>query len=262
MNTDLFTLWRTEYGAGLGAIGFSCVTGKASLLVLTAGPGITNAITAVKQAFEESLPVIVLGVNNFSSVLNRRVGAMHEIPDSTVFFPSITCGQYKLTDAGKFYQVLTATIQKAVREHSPVYLEIASDVLMKVENYEIPESNLGAEVKYSCELTEDFIRDLAQASRPILIVGYGTVLANCERDVEKLAGMLNIPLVPTVKAVSYYQATPQNCGPLLDRILAVEPLAKECDLALVLGSSLSYLNTANNQLKFGGKIYRFIVLPH
>jgi len=259
LNTDLFSIWRTEYGAGLGAVGFSCSTGKASLLVLAAGPGITNAITAVKQAFEESLPVIVLEINNFSSVLNRRVGSMHEIPDSTVFFTSITCWQQKITDARDFYEVLSDSIEKASLEKSPIYLEIPNAVLMKVEECEIPLTVSGVHRKHCCELTDEFIDDLIESSRPIIIAGYGTVLSKCVSDVEKLASMLNVPLVLTIKAVSYYQNTVQNCGAILDRILTVEQLAEECDLVIVLGSSFSYLNTANNRLKFGGKIYRFII---
>lgn len=160
LNTDYFSIWCTEYGAGLGTAGYSCSVGKASLLVLTAGLGITKAITAVKQAFEESLPVILLGINNFSSILNRRVGAMHEISDSTSFFTSITCCQQKITEVRNFYKVLSDSIDKASLENSPIYLEISKDVLMNVEEYEIPLTVSGVQRKCDCALTDEFISGL------------------------------------------------------------------------------------------------------
>ena len=252
------SIWRTEHGAGLGAVGYSTSTRKASLLVATAGPGITNSITAVKQAYEESLPIIVLGVNNFSSVLDRKVGSMHEIPDSMVFFETISCHQERILKSENFVSTFLKAFEIALRENSPVYLEIPSDVLIQSEGLSWDESII-AEMKvekYKCELSDEFISDLIAADSPIIIAGWGTVMADCVNQVEVLANLLNVPLVPTVKASSWYGGK-QNVGAILDRTLTIGKVAAEADLIIALGTSLSYLNTSNNNLKFGGKIYRF-----
>jgi thiamine pyrophosphate-dependent acetolactate synthase large subunit-like protein len=285
------SLWRTEYGAGLGAVGYSSISHKPSLLVLTAGPGITNAVTSVNQAYEESLPLIVLGINNFSSVLDRRVGAMHEIPDSTVFFKTITCFQKRISNPDSFHDTFVYALQKACCENRPVYIEIASDILIAVENMKFDLSNMHLRdncietnvnlgmsnecrnnpcihrfefsnllpiPRYSCVLTNEFIEDLNISKKPIIIAGYGTVLSNCTTTVEKLAKLINAPLIPTIKAISWFNNTTQNVGTILDRTLTVKSFATDCDLVIAIGTSLSYLNTNNGALLFGGKIYRFI----
>src|SRR3712207_5574132 len=74
-------LVRHEQGAGFMADGYARVTGRPGVCALITGPGLTNALTPIGQAFSDSIPMIVVSSTISSEALGRGWGRLHEITD-------------------------------------------------------------------------------------------------------------------------------------------------------------------------------------
>src|SRR5579872_3925361 len=74
-------LVRHEQNAGFAADGHARVTGRPAAAFVISGPGVTNALTAVAQAYSDSVPLIVVASAPVRSSLGKGWGVLHEVPD-------------------------------------------------------------------------------------------------------------------------------------------------------------------------------------
>ena len=70
-------LTRHEQGAGFMADGWSVVTGKPGVCVLISGPGLTNALTPIAQAFHDSRPMLIIASTTPTNALGKSFGPLH-----------------------------------------------------------------------------------------------------------------------------------------------------------------------------------------
>ena len=83
-------LARNEQGAGFMADGYARASGRAGVCVTISGPGVTNASTAVGQAYADSVPLLLLSSTNASATLGKGWGCLHETADQQRLTESIT----------------------------------------------------------------------------------------------------------------------------------------------------------------------------
>ena len=74
---------RNEQGAGFMADGYARVSGRPGVTLLISGPGVTNALTAVGQAYADSIPMLMLSSDAASYTLGKGLGCLHEVPSLT-----------------------------------------------------------------------------------------------------------------------------------------------------------------------------------
>src|SRR5258708_3811410 len=170
---------RHEQGAGFMAAGYALAAHKPGVLLTTAGPGVTNVLTPVAQAYCESIPLIVLALNNYSSQLDRRLGLFHELQDFAGLFGSRCVDHFRALDPSDLpYALGQAFNYQRSRRPGPYVLEIPSDLL---------ERDAG-NVKWSpwraCRpvpeptALDEAARLLAEAQRPVLLLGGGARVSN------------------------------------------------------------------------------------
>ena len=75
---------RHEQGAGFMADGWSIVTGKPGICVLISGPGLTNALTPIAQAYHDSRPMLVIASTTPTDALGKSFGPLHDLPLSLI----------------------------------------------------------------------------------------------------------------------------------------------------------------------------------
>ena len=121
---------RHEQGAGFMADGWSIVAGKPGICVLISGPGLTNALTPIAQAYHDSRPMLVIASTTPTDALGKSFGPLHDLPDQAAVARSVCAFSETVTDP----TMLPALIERAWNVFTsarprPVHIAIPMDVL-------------------------------------------------------------------------------------------------------------------------------------
>lgn len=200
-----------EQHAGYAAEAYSRLSGKPALLVVTSGPGGTNAITPVVSAWIDSVPLLVLSGQSRSSQLKgvsqtRQMGSQEVSISSLVSEHTQWFGQ--VTNGRDFEEDLDAWLQATSKEMraGPSWLDFPLDVQLADYNFAPPPKTTG---KLTGLVVDGHLFDsysveslLSGCERPILAIGAGARLGGLnEKDVQGLVTTLDIPVVATWNAV-------------------------------------------------------------
>ncbi|MDT8346141.1 MAG: thiamine pyrophosphate-binding protein, partial [Thermohalobaculum sp.] len=120
---------RHEQGAGFAADGYARATGRVAAVFVITGPGLTNMLTPMAQAFADSVPMLVISSVNARPVLGMGAGDLHEVRDSTGMAAHAAAFSHRLADPAQLPAVLARAF--AVFEGArprPVHLEIPRDL--------------------------------------------------------------------------------------------------------------------------------------
>ncbi|MBI3943703.1 MAG: acetolactate synthase [Chloroflexi bacterium] len=187
---------RHEQAAVHAADAWARLTGKPGVAVLTAGPGVTDGVTGVANAYRANSPVLVIGGQGPFAQAGR--GSLQEMDHVSLMRP-IT----KWSGAGLQTERLAETIETAMRHmfagrYGPAFLEIPLDILMNYAGESeavIPPFDLR---RPACGTTPVAIRQalalLAGAERPILMAGGQVKWCNAYLPLQRLAAQLHLPV--------------------------------------------------------------------
>ncbi|MCX8507280.1 MAG: thiamine pyrophosphate-binding protein, partial [Rhodobacteraceae bacterium] len=120
---------RHEGGAVFMADGYARVAGKPGVAFVITGPGLTNALTAMGQAKEDSVPVLVISGVNRRASLGLGMGHLHELPDQAGMVRAL-CPSFQITGPEALEPVLNqafAALQTG--RPGPVHIEVPTDVM-------------------------------------------------------------------------------------------------------------------------------------
>jgi acetolactate synthase-1/2/3 large subunit len=206
-----------EQGASIAAESYSQYTNKIGVVLVTTGPGATNALTGVASAWLDSIPMLLLTgqVQNKDRVGNSGVRQMgfQEI-DTVGIYKSIT--KYAVTICDP--KMVKYSLEKALwlatnRRPGPVILDIPLDVqAAEIEPNEL-ESFQPDIINYDLSNIKDISKKLSQAKRPILLVGNGVRLANALPEFYEFIEKTKIPVLTTWKTLDLIEEEhPQYVG--------------------------------------------------
>ncbi|WP_263626643.1 thiamine pyrophosphate-binding protein, partial [Xinfangfangia pollutisoli] len=120
---------RHEQGAGFMADGYARVTGKPGVAFVITGPGLTNTLTAMGQAREDSVPMLVISGVNRRNSLGRGLGLLHELPDQAAMVRSL-CHTETLTDPADLGPCLDRAFAAMLGGRpGPAHIEVPTDVM-------------------------------------------------------------------------------------------------------------------------------------
>src|SRR6202790_1392696 len=255
-------LVRHEQGAGFAADGFARLSGRPAAAFVISGPGLTNILTAVAQAYSDSVPLLVVAAAPVRASFTKQWGVLHELHDQAALA------------AGVFGIARSARNAEDVREHlrlclasfrtgrpRPAYLEIPLDVLaepttLEAERFEgtplMPQARpdqIGAAVRL-----------LSQAARPLIIAGGGARHAAAE--LRRLVETLDCPLVTTAAGKGVLADDhPANFGTSLP-YPPIQRLVADADVVLAVGTELGETDISfSTKLPLGGVLIRIDVDP-
>src|SRR5499425_2215007 len=123
-------LARHEAGAAFMADGYARASGAPGVVVVTTGPGATNALTPLVESYAGSMPVVVVMSDVASPLVGRDLGALHEVPNQIDCFRPVTRWAETLDDTAAIPTSLAAAFEltRAGRP-GPVALSIPNDLL-------------------------------------------------------------------------------------------------------------------------------------
>jgi len=231
-------LARHEQGAAFMADGYARAGGRPGVCFLITGPGVTNAATAVAQAYSDSVPLLVLAAVNARRDLGLGRGRLHEMADQRASAAGY-CGLAATVPGPAEIAPLLARAFAgfATGRPRPVHLELPIDLLDESAPDMLQPPPLPAPPRPDPAAVTEAARLLEAAQRPVILAGGGALRA--APWIAALAERLAAPLLTTVAGKGLIDpAHPLHAG----AILATAPgraLLAGADAALVLGSELA-----------------------
>ncbi|MFN0122313.1 MAG: biosynthetic-type acetolactate synthase large subunit [Blastocatellia bacterium] len=210
-------LVRHEQAALFGAAGYAQATGKVGVALVTSGPGGTNAVTGITNAFMDSLPIVVFS----GQVPTHLIGndAFQEA-DLTGMTRSCTKHNYLV----KKVEDLAPTIREAFHvaatgRPGPVLVDLPKDITAAMTEFSYPETIELKSYKPQTQADARSVRRAAQlminAKKPVLYVGGGAVAADAYQEVRAIAERLNLPTTCTLMGLGGFPAShPLSLGML------------------------------------------------
>ncbi len=195
-------LVRHEQGAGHAAEGYAHVTGGVGVCMATSGPGATNLVTAIADAYMDSVPIVAIT----GQVASKSIGtdAFQEADIRGITFP-ITKHSFLITDPLEIPHAIAAAFHLARSGRpGPVLVDIAKDALASMTEFVWPEEldlpgYHPVEKPHSKQIREA-ARLIAAAERPVLYVGGGVNRARAWDGLAELVKLTGIPVVTTLMA--------------------------------------------------------------
>ena len=232
-----------EGSAGMMSDGYTRATGKMSMMIAQNGPGITNFVTAVKTAYWNHTPLLLVTPQAANKTIGQ--GGFQEV-EQMKLFEDMVCYQEEVRDPTRVAEVLTRVIAQAKRQSAPAQLNIPRDMWTKVVDIEIPEPIEFEHSSGGGKSVSDAAHLLSEAKNPVILNGAGVVLSKDGITASMtLAERLDAPVCV---GYQHNDAFPGNhplfAGPLgYNGSKAAMQLIKDADVVLCLGTRLNPFST-------------------
>ena len=233
-------LVRHEQGAGHAAQGYAMVTGKVGVCMATSGPGATNLVTAIADAYLDSVPIVAVTGQVSSTVIGSD--AFQEADIRGITLP-ITKHSYLVTDPAEIPRVIAEAFHIALSGRpGPVLVDIAKDALQANTTYVWPnELALPGYRPFSRphnKQIREAARLIAEAKQPVLYVGGGIIKSDASQQLAELVELTQIPVVTTLMARGAFPDSHElHLGmPGMHGTVAAVGALQKSDLLITLGA--------------------------
>ena len=203
-------LVRHEQGAAHAADGYARTSGKPGVVLVTSGPGITNAVTGIATANMDSIPMVVISGQVPSPLIGND--AFQEV-DAVGITRSCVKHNFLIKDISE----VAITVKKAFHiattgRPGPVVIDIPKDVTinqMELEEYQetIEMRSYKPTTKASNRQIKKAAELIANSQRPILYSGGGSVIGNASKELRELTRLLGFPITQTLMGLGAYPGT-------------------------------------------------------
>jgi len=195
-------LVRHEQGAGHAAQGYAMATGKVGVCMATSGPGATNLVTAIADAYMDSVPIVAVTGQVPSGAIGSD--AFQEADIRGITMP-ITKHNYLVTDPAEIPRAIAEAFHIAsTGRPGPVLVDVSKDALQAMTSFTWPETldlpGYRPVTRPHAKQVREAAKLIVEAKQPILYVGGGVIKAGAAAELKVLAELTNIPVVTTLMA--------------------------------------------------------------
>ena len=242
-------LVRHEQGAGHAAQGYAAATGRVGVCMATSGPGATNLVTPIADAYMDSVPIVaVTGQVGAASI---GTDAFQEADIRGITMP-ITKHNFLVTDPAEIPRTIAEAFHIAsTGRPGPVLVDVAKSALQATTTYDWPSEihlpGYRPVTRPHAKQIKEAVRLILDAKRPVLYVGGGTIRAGASRELLELAALTGIPVVTTLMARGAFpDSHPQHLGmPGMHGTVAAVAGLQRSDLIVSLGARFDDRVTGN-----------------
>jgi len=233
-------LVRHEQGATHAADGYARATGKAGVVLVTSGPGATNAVTGIATAYMDSIPMIVIT----GQVPKHLIGndAFQEV-DSVGITRPIVKHNFLINDVNDIAETFKKAFYVATTGRpGPVVIDIPKDITAEKVAFEYPAKiemrsynptfkGHGGQIKRALDL-------MLSAERPMLYTGGGVILGNGSEQLRTLTRSLGFPITQTLMGLGAFPASdPLSLGMLgMHGTYEANMGMHHCDVLIAIGA--------------------------
>jgi acetolactate synthase-1/2/3 large subunit len=233
-------LVRHEQGAGHAAEGYAAATGRVGVCMATSGPGATNLVTPLADAYMDSVPIVAVTGQVPSAAIGTD--AFQEADIRGITFP-ITKHNFLVTDPDEIPRRIAEAFHIAgTGRPGPVLVDISKDALQARTRYRWPEAldlpGYRPVTRPHGKQVREAARLVLEAHRPVLYVGGGVVRADAAAELKVLAELTGIPVVTTLMARGAFpDSHPLHLGmPGMHGTVAAVGALQKADLLVTLGA--------------------------
>jgi acetolactate synthase-1/2/3 large subunit len=233
-------LVRHEQGAGHAAEGYAQATGRVGVCMATSGPGATNLVTPIADAYMDSVPVVAIT----GQVPSASIGtdAFQEADICGITLP-ITKHNFLVKDPAEIPRTIQEAFHIALTGRpGPVLVDLPKDVLQAETRFSWPPAmdlpGYRPVLKPHGKQIREAARLIAEARRPVLYVGGGVLKAHASVELRRLAELTGIPVVTTLMARGAFpDSHPQHLGmPGMHGTVSAVSALQKADLIVALGA--------------------------
>jgi len=232
-------LTRHEQGAAHAADGYARASGKPGVCIATSGPGATNLVTGIANAYMDSVPLVVFTGQVPTSLLGKD--SFQEADITGITMP-ITKHNYIVKDTSELAQVVREAFYLAsTGRPGPVLVDIPRDVSAGETDYEEPGPlflpGYQPKLKGSPKQVQKAVKAISEAMRPVIYAGGGVVAANAHEELLRFAEMLPAPVATTLMGLGGFPGNhPLSLGMLgMHGTKYANYAVCECDLLIAVG---------------------------
>ena len=237
-------LARHEQGAGHAAEGYARSSGKPGVLLVTSGPGATNAVTALTDAYMDSVPVVCIS----GQVPTHLIGtdAFQEC-DTTGITRPCTKHNWLVKDVADLADILNQAFEIATTGRpGPVLVDIPKDIQFNKGIYKVSKKKLAKKLngtltnKINLKDVDKFIEMIKKSSKPIFYTGGGVINSGPKASelLRELISLTGFPITSTLQGLGAYPGDdPQFLGMLgMHGTYEANNAMHDCDLMINIGA--------------------------
>jgi acetolactate synthase-1/2/3 large subunit len=254
---------RHEQGAAMMAAGYARASGRVAACFVVPGPGLTNALTGMGQAYSESAPLLMVAGQNALPQLDREGAHFHELQDSLAVARAVSGYTARVASAAELPRAVREAFRLMhTRRPRPAYIEVPLDVqTARTEAVALPVERYvraGAEAAAIARAVDV----LSSARRPFIFAGGGVESADAVEALARVAQRLRAPVVTSVfgrGAIS--DRHPLALGDGWGRLPLYQELLEQADAVLVVGSRIDVVSDVDTGGRFPSRIVQIDIDP-
>ena len=231
-----------EGSGGMMADGYTRASGRMSMKIAQNGPGITNFVTAVKTAYWNHTPLLLVTPQAANKTIGQ--GGFQEV-EQMALFEDMVAYQEEVRDPSRVAEVLNRVILKAKRASAPAQINMPRDFWTQVIDINLPKAVDFERPSGGSEAIDEAAKLLSEARFPVILNGAGVVLADAIPATEALAERLDAPVCCGYQHNDAFPGShPLFAGPLgYNGSRAGMELISKADVVLALGTRLNPFST-------------------
>ena len=233
-------LVRHEQGAGHAATGYAQATGRVGVCMATSGPGATNLVTPIADAYMDSVPIVAITGQVPSSLIGTD--SFQEADISGITIP-ITKHNFLVTKPEDIARTIGEAFHVAsTGRPGPVLVDISKDALQATTDFSWPVSfelpGYHPVTRPHARQVREAARLISESRRPVLYVGGGVIKARAAAQLRELAELTGIPVVTTLMARGAFpDRHPLHMGmPGMHGCVTAVGALQQADLLIALGT--------------------------
>lgn len=227
-------LVRHEQAAVHAAEGYSRTSGKCGVVLVTSGPGATNTVTGIADAYLDGTPLVVITGQVMENLLHQD--AFQEV-DIVNITKTCTKKNFQVKNVENLECVLTEAFEIALSgRRGPVLVDITKNVFSETNDFE-PFVLKNEKNKYVPDI-DMVLKEICNAKRPLIICGGGVIQAGASEYLTELSHILNIPVVSSMMGLGGFPCDDENYIGMIGIFghSAANKAVKESDLVFAIGT--------------------------
>lgn len=229
-------LVRHEQSAVHAAEGYARTSGKCGVVLVTSGPGATNTVSGIVNAYLDGYPLLVLTGQVFKQLIGKDAFQEANICDIT---KSCTKKVFQVTEAAKLQETLIEAYTIAMSgKKGPVVVDLAKNIFAETAEYKDLAIEKLDNIRNQDSDISRVLNRILSASKPVIVAGGGVTHSGAEDELYKFVKSLNIPVVDTMMGLGAYPQNDKNYLGMLGIFgdNAANQVLKDADLIFSIGA--------------------------
>jgi len=202
-------LTKHEQGAAHAADGYARATGNVGVCIATSGPGATNLVTGLANAYLDSIPLVVFTGQVSTNLIGTD--AFQEVDINGITLP-ITKNNYVVREVRDLARIIQEAFYIArTGRPGPVLIDLPKDIQLAQTEFKYPEkvSLNGYKPTFSGHIQQIKIaaQEINKAKKPVIYAGGGVISSNASSELRDLAFQANIPVTTTLMGLGTFPET-------------------------------------------------------